>query len=159
MNTSLTLTLHAADGTAVWGTDDKFTGVPWEWAIAADQERVKVAVALCLIRQPVEPVRFELCHLRFPGFPQLSVTRFEWIPSRETPLLAVTRTFSAMLENLSPREREVAKLLPDYTAKEIGRILSISASTAETHRGRIGDKLNASGNQLVAWCTEHREFL
>lgn len=155
------VTLHAADGTTVWSTDERFVGtVPWEWAAARDQERVKVAVALCLIRQPTAPVRFEVCSRRYPsGGIQLADAEFKRLPTQEAPLLAITRIYTAMIENLSPREREIAKLMPDYTAKQIGRILKISASTVETHRGRIGLKIGVAGGQLVAWCQEHRDFL
>jgi two-component system, NarL family, response regulator NreC len=46
-------------------------------------------------------------------------------------------------EPLSPREREVLQLIAEgKNMKEIGDLLGISNRTAETHRGRIMDKLD-----------------
>ena len=48
----------------------------------------------------------------------------------------------AELEALSPREREVLKLLAlGHTHKEVARSLNVSAKTVETYRARIADKL------------------
>ncbi len=54
---------------------------------------------------------------------------------------------------LSPRETEVLRLVAlGYTGQQIGDQLSISASTVETHRGHIMDKLGLKGRaQLVRY--------
>jgi DNA-binding NarL/FixJ family response regulator len=54
---------------------------------------------------------------------------------------------------LSPRETEVLRLTAlGYTGQQVGDQLSISASTVETHRGHIMDKLGLKGRaQLVRY--------
>jgi len=58
---------------------------------------------------------------------------------------------------LTAREREVLQLIAEgKTTKEIARILSVSAKTAESHRGRIMEKLgihNTAG--LVRYSVRH----
>jgi len=45
-------------------------------------------------------------------------------------------------DSLTAREREVLQLVAEgKTTKEIAQTLSVSVKTAETHRGRIMDKL------------------
>lgn len=164
-----TVTLHSPDGRIVFqaarnriddGNDAPYIGTfPWEWAARPFHESIKTALARAAIGQPIGPVRYELDPARFDG--GVWIVESNWLPStsRDTPIIGLSRAWSAVVDNLSPREREIAKLLPDYTAKQIGRILKISASTVETHRGRIGIKVSASGGQLVAWCQAHREIL
>jgi len=53
-----------------------------------------------------------------------------------------TSTVGAGVDRLSSREREVLALSAHgYTAREIAEKLGISAKTAETYRGRVGEKL------------------
>jgi DNA-binding NarL/FixJ family response regulator len=58
---------------------------------------------------------------------------------------------------LTAREREVLQLIAEgKTTKEIARILSVSAKTAESHRSRIMEKLgihNTAG--LVRYSVRH----
>jgi DNA-binding CsgD family transcriptional regulator len=58
---------------------------------------------------------------------------------------------------LTPREREVLQLIAEgKTTKEIAQMLSMSAKTAESHRGRIMEKLgihNTAG--LVRYSIRH----
>jgi DNA-binding CsgD family transcriptional regulator len=47
-------------------------------------------------------------------------------------------------DRLTPREREVLKLVTDgASSKEVGRLLRISPRTVEVHRSRIMEKLGA----------------
>lgn len=53
------------------------------------------------------------------------------------------RNASKTVTLLTPREREVLKLLADgYRTREVAQNLEISIKTVETHRQRIMDKLN-----------------
>ena len=62
------------------------------------------------------------------------------------------------LDQLSPREREVLRLIArGYTYKEVGRELSISVKTVETHVSSVLRKLQLSTrHQLTRWATERR---
>ena len=52
-------------------------------------------------------------------------------------------TDRARLDTLSPRQREILKLVADgLNTKEIARHLSISAKTVETHRAQLMERLN-----------------
>jgi DNA-binding NarL/FixJ family response regulator len=56
---------------------------------------------------------------------------------------------------LSPREREVLRLVPGRTAKEIGETLFISESTVRTHIEHILNKLGLRNQkELVAYIYE-----
>ncbi len=60
-------------------------------------------------------------------------------------------------EELSEREREVAKLLAlGYTNQEIAKMLYVSVRTAEAHRAHIMRKLRlVTRAELVRWAFEH----
>jgi DNA-binding NarL/FixJ family response regulator len=62
------------------------------------------------------------------------------------------------LDNLSPREREVLRLIArGYTYKEIARELTISVKTVESHVSAVLRKLQLSTrHQLTRWATERR---
>ncbi|MGH9068102.1 MAG: response regulator [Acidimicrobiales bacterium] len=62
------------------------------------------------------------------------------------------------LDQLSPREREVLRLIArGYTYKELGRELSISTKTVESHVSAVLRKLQLSTrHQLTRWATERR---
>ena len=62
------------------------------------------------------------------------------------------------LEQLSPREREVMRLIArGYTYKEIARQLSLSVKTVETHVSAVLRKLQLSSrHELTRWATERR---
>ncbi len=62
------------------------------------------------------------------------------------------------LDHLSPREREVLRLIArGYTYKEIGRELTISVKTVESHVSAVLRKLQLSTrHQLTKWATERR---
>jgi DNA-binding NarL/FixJ family response regulator len=64
----------------------------------------------------------------------------------------------ADLEVLSPREREVLRLIArGYTYKEIARGLGISVKTVETHVSSVLRKLQlATRHQLTRWATDRR---
>ena len=62
------------------------------------------------------------------------------------------------LDQLSPREREVLRLIArGYTYKEIARELTISIKTVESHVSAVLRKLQLSTrHQLTRWATERR---
>ncbi len=62
------------------------------------------------------------------------------------------------LDHLSPREREVLRLIArGYTYKEIARELTISVKTVESHVSAVLRKLQLSTrHQLTKWATDRR---
>ena len=70
----------------------------------------------------------------------------------------VSRSFDPELDLLTPREREVLRLIArGYAYKEIARELSISAKTVESHVSAVLRKLQLSSrHQLTRWATERR---
>jgi DNA-binding NarL/FixJ family response regulator len=71
---------------------------------------------------------------------------------------ASTPAFDPELDQLTPREREVLRLIArGYTYKEIARDLYISIKTVETHVSSVLRKLQLSTrHQLARWATERR---
>ena len=69
-----------------------------------------------------------------------------------------TQTFDPQLDQLTPREREVLRLIArGYTYKEIARELYISGKTVESHVSSVLRKLQLSTrHQLTRWATERR---
>jgi DNA-binding NarL/FixJ family response regulator len=67
-------------------------------------------------------------------------------------------TFDPELDQLTPREREVLRLIArGYTYKEIARELYISIKTVESHVSSVLRKLQLSTrHQLTRWATERR---
>ncbi len=70
----------------------------------------------------------------------------------------VTPSIDPELDQLSPREREVLRLIArGYTYKEIAGELYISAKTVESHVSAVLRKLQLSTrHQLTRWATERR---
>ncbi len=66
--------------------------------------------------------------------------------------------FDEELDQLTPREREVLRLIArGYTYKEVARELSISTKTVETHVSSVLHKLQLSTrHQLSRWAAERR---
>lgn len=162
-----TITLHAANGLIVWhsmrngeGFDaSKVVGsYPWAWIAPSDRKRAKSAFALAVMGDSEGPIRYQLDPAQFGG-DWIVESHWQRVPSNDTPVIGVSSTWNAVVENLSPRERQIAKLLPDHTVKQIAKILKVSTSTVETFRGRIVLKIGVSGGQLVAWCQAHRDIL
>ena len=62
------------------------------------------------------------------------------------------------LDQLTPREREVLRLLArGYTYKEIARRLEVSIKTIETHVSSVLRKLQLSSrHELTRWATDRR---
>jgi len=62
------------------------------------------------------------------------------------------------LDQLSPRERQVLRLIArGYTYKEVGRDLTISTKTVETHVSSVLRKLQLSSrHELTRWATDRR---
>jgi DNA-binding NarL/FixJ family response regulator len=71
---------------------------------------------------------------------------------------APTAGLDPELDQLSPREREVLRLIArGYTYKEVGRDLSISAKTVESHVSSVLRKLQLSTrHELTRWATDRR---
>ena len=70
----------------------------------------------------------------------------------------VQPAFDTELDQLTPRERDVLRLIArGYTYKEIGRELFISAKTVESHVSSVLRKLQLSTrHQLTRWAAERR---
>lgn len=162
-----TTTLHAANGLILWfrcRNGDHFdcsrvvNSFPWDWIAAVDQIKAKSTFAMASIGHMPGPVRYQLDPAIFGGDWMVET---EWIrlPTADSPILGISKTWRAVMENLSPRERDVAKLLPKFSVKQIAQKLGITASTVDTHRARLLLKLNLASTQLVAWCQSHRELL
>ncbi len=67
-------------------------------------------------------------------------------------------SFDPELDQLTPREREVLRLIArGYTYKELARELSISVKTVESHVSAVLRKLQLSTrHQLTRWASERR---
>jgi DNA-binding NarL/FixJ family response regulator len=74
------------------------------------------------------------------------------------PADAGRQTFDPELDQLTPREREVLRLIArGYTYKEIARELYISGKTVESHVSSVLRKLQLSTrHQLTRWAAERR---
>ncbi len=74
------------------------------------------------------------------------------------PGAQLTPTFDPELDQLTPREREVLRLIArGYTYKEIAKELFISAKTVESHVSSVLRKLQLSTrHQLTRWAAERR---
>jgi len=81
-----------------------------------------------------------------------------WMRSRRCPPAARASRPGPELDQLSPREREVLRLIArGYTYKEIARELFISVKTVESHVSSVLRKLQLSTrHQLTRWATERR---
>jgi DNA-binding NarL/FixJ family response regulator len=78
---------------------------------------------------------------------------FASLPPEQAP-----PSFDPELDQLSPREREVLRLIArGYTYKELARELNISVKTVESHVSAVLRKLQLSSrHQLTRWATERR---
>ena len=76
----------------------------------------------------------------------------------EAPGDAVVPSFDPELDQLTPREREVLRLIArGYSYKELARELSISVKTVESHVSAVLRKLQLSTrHQLTRWANERR---
>jgi DNA-binding NarL/FixJ family response regulator len=74
------------------------------------------------------------------------------------PVAEQAPSFDPELDQLTPREREVLRLIArGFTYKEIARELFISAKTVESHVSSVLRKLQLSTrHQLTRWATERR---
>jgi DNA-binding NarL/FixJ family response regulator len=70
----------------------------------------------------------------------------------------VTTSLDPELDQISPREREVLRLIArGYTYKEVARDLTISAKTVESHVSSVLRKLQLSTrHELTRWATDRR---
>jgi DNA-binding NarL/FixJ family response regulator len=71
---------------------------------------------------------------------------------------SATPSVDPELDQLSPREREVLRLIArGYTYKEVARDLTISAKTVESHVSSVLRKLQLSTrHELTRWATDRR---
>ena len=78
--------------------------------------------------------------------------------SHGAPTDAVTTGLDPELDQISPREREVLRLIArGYTYKEVARDLTISAKTVESHVSSVLRKLQLSTrHELTRWATDRR---
>jgi DNA-binding NarL/FixJ family response regulator len=78
--------------------------------------------------------------------------------SRGAPTDTVTTGLDPELDQISPREREVLRLIArGYTYKEVARDLTISAKTVESHVSSVLRKLQLSTrHELTRWATDRR---
>ena len=78
--------------------------------------------------------------------------------SQLTATGTVTTGLDPELDQLSPREREVLRLIArGYTYKEVARDLTISAKTVESHVSSVLRKLQLSTrHELTRWATDRR---
>lgn len=161
-----TLTLHGPDGVILWhyhanaqGFDaSKVVGsYPWDWIAPEDSRIAMVAFALALIDKSEGAVRYHLNPTIFPG-EWVVETAWHKIPSADLAVVGISSTWNAIVESLTSREREVAKMLPKRSPKEIAVQLDLSARTVEAIRQRISHKIGEDKN-LIAWCTAHRDIL
>ena len=74
------------------------------------------------------------------------------------PAGLISPSFDPELDQLTPREREVLRLIArGYSYKELARELSISAKTVESHVSAVLRKLQLSTRyQLTRWAAERR---
>lgn len=74
---------------------------------------------------------------------------------------SATPSQGSRLEDLTPTERQIVKLIADYkTSKEIAAELFISPHTVQTHRKNICIKLHLEGNHaLMKFALEHKSRL
>ena len=88
-----------------------------------------------------------------PGWPGSSST-----PSPPCTSPTKAPSFDPELDQLTPREREVLRLIArGYTYKEIARELYISVKTVESHVSSVLRKLQLSTrHQLTRWAAERR---
>ena len=75
------------------------------------------------------------------------------------PLVSALAPADAFLSLLSPREREVLRLIPGRTAREIGDALFISESTVRTHIEHILDKLGLRNQKELVALIYEKELL
>ena len=75
-----------------------------------------------------------------------------------TPTTSAAIAVDPELDQLSPREREVLRLIArGYTYKEVARDLTISAKTVESHVSSVLRKLQLSTrHELTRWATDRR---
>lgn len=85
------------------------------------------------------------------------VTAFLQSKARRNGTREPTQTTRSPFETLSPREREVLKLVAEgYRSREIGEILCISEKTVEKHRANLMRKLGInSATALTAFAIEN----
>jgi DNA-binding NarL/FixJ family response regulator len=78
--------------------------------------------------------------------------------SNPAPGSVAGRAIDPELDQLSPREREVLRLIArGYTYKEVARDLIISAKTVESHVSSVLRKLQLSTrHELTRWATDRR---
>ncbi len=157
--------LHDITGAITWywvsaklGPDSFVGTLLWDWVASADRNKCRADMGTVLMGNDCDVNRYHLDEKKF-GSALVAVVRFCRVPSSDAPILSIAYIVPSIVARLSPREREIAKLLPFDTSKEIAKKLKVSISTVETMRQRLAAKLGVSGNALVSWCALHREII
>jgi len=90
--------------------------------------------------------------------PRLAGFVLDAFASMPAATAGLTPTFDPELDHLTPREREVLRLIArGYAYKEVARELSISVKTVESHVSAVLRKLQLSSrHQLTRWASERR---
>jgi DNA-binding NarL/FixJ family response regulator len=90
--------------------------------------------------------------------PRLAGFVLDAFAAEPTAAATGTVTFDPELDQLTPREREVLRLIArGYAYKEVARELSISIKTVESHVSAVLRKLQLSSrHQLSRWASERR---
>jgi DNA-binding CsgD family transcriptional regulator len=160
-------TLHRQDGrigfiAIKWGEHFSYVNpvdrFPWDYIAKKDRDRVREWFRLVAGGSVSGVIRYMLDNV---GAPDEWICETAWhrVPGSEFPILGTSEAWNAVVESLSKRERQVAKLLALYTVKEISAALETTVSNVDKIRHRIGEKVDLLGPALVAWCQSHGDVL
>jgi hypothetical protein len=131
---------------------------PWDYIVQRDRERVIDHFTRVAFGQQLGAIRYVLDNVGMVD-EWTCETTWHLMPCSEFPVLGISESWNAVVDSLSSRERQVAKLLPALTVKEISAKLHLSVSTIDKIRHRIGEKVDLLGPALVAWCQSHGDVL
>jgi DNA-binding CsgD family transcriptional regulator len=162
-------TLHGKDGQIgfillKWGEQFSYENpqgrYPWDYIAERDQNRVREWFAAVATGKVQGTCRYALNPAQIGVKDEWTCeTSWHLTPCGEFPVLGISLAWSSVVETLSRRERQVAKLLPLCTVKEISVALRLSVSTVKTLKHRVGEKVDLLGPALIAWCQAHGDVL
>jgi DNA-binding CsgD family transcriptional regulator len=137
---------------------DVLGSITWHWFAPHDQDRVMNMFARAVIGSPLPPAIVDFHPERAAGD---MVCHAHYIPTGEpaAPVLGAFSMFTRAVMQLSDREREIAKLIPGHTTKEISRLLGITPGAVDSQRARIARRLGKDGPSLAAFCALLRTVL
>ena len=156
--------MYSAQGVIVFCYDWKVHGPTpgsigthvWDWF--DQKETVKTHFARALMGEPLPPV---VLRVAIEKRKERLSSVAEFLPTRDKdlPVCGVFSAFSDDVLAMTPREKQVAKLLPSTPAKKIAAILGVTESTINTLRARIGERLGRQGPALIAMLAELHDVL